>query len=83
MTKSSPDCKFPRFQSDQASVECAGQGSLIHGGPTSRLTGLKGSTANILPPDTTLSKPLSEHLVESMLRCVRAVLVAQLGPTQC
>ena len=35
--------KFSRSQSK----------SLIHGGPTSQLTGLKGSGANILVPDTT------------------------------
>ncbi|KAK3534682.1 hypothetical protein QTP86_020344 [Hemibagrus guttatus] len=53
-----PNCvdlasKFPRSQSNPASVGCAGQKSLIHGGPTSQLTGLKGSAANILVPDTT------------------------------
>ncbi|KAK3543232.1 hypothetical protein QTP70_014109 [Hemibagrus guttatus] len=42
-----------RSQSNRASVGCAGQTSLIHGGPTSQLTGLKGSAANILVPDTT------------------------------
>ena len=40
-------------QSNRASVGCAGQTSPIHGGPTSQLTGLKGSAANILVPDTT------------------------------
>ena len=44
--------KFPRFQSDRASVGCAGKTSLILGGPTSQLTGLKGSAANVLVPDT-------------------------------
>ena len=43
----------PRSQSNQAFVGCAGQTSLIHGGPTSQLTGLKESAANILVPDTT------------------------------
>uniref|UniRef100_A0AAY5K1J4 CCHC-type domain-containing protein n=1 Tax=Esox lucius TaxID=8010 RepID=A0AAY5K1J4_ESOLU len=36
-----------------AFVGCAGQTSPIHGGPTSQLTGLEGSAANILVPDTT------------------------------
>ena len=45
--------KFLRSQSNRASLKCAGQTSLIHGGPTSQLTGLKGSAANILVPDTT------------------------------
>ncbi|KAK3569192.1 hypothetical protein QTP86_026470, partial [Hemibagrus guttatus] len=45
--------KFPRSQSNPASVGCAGQTSLIHGGPTSQLTGLKGSAANILVADPT------------------------------
>ncbi|KAK3569465.1 hypothetical protein QTP86_031433 [Hemibagrus guttatus] len=40
-------------QSNQASLGCAGQMTLIHGGPTSQLTGLEGSAANILVPDTT------------------------------
>ena len=40
-------------QSNRASVGCAGQISPIHGGPTSQLTGLKGSAANILVPDIT------------------------------
>uniref|UniRef100_A0A6Q2Z8I9 Arrestin, beta 2a n=1 Tax=Esox lucius TaxID=8010 RepID=A0A6Q2Z8I9_ESOLU len=35
-----------------ASVGCAGQTGLIHGGPTLQLTGLKGSAANVLVPDT-------------------------------
>ncbi|KAK3555557.1 hypothetical protein QTP86_021782, partial [Hemibagrus guttatus] len=45
--------KFLRSQSNPASVGCAGQTSLIHGGPTSQLAGLKGSAANILVPDPT------------------------------
>ncbi|MBN3305358.1 IRF3 factor, partial [Amia calva] len=45
--------KFPRSQSNRASVGCAGQTSPIHGGPTSQLTGLKGSAVNVLVPDTT------------------------------
>ena len=52
--------------------------SPIHGGPTLQLTGLKGSAANILVPDT------PEHLqllVESMPQRVRAVLAAKGGPT--
>ena len=44
--------KFPRTQSDQASVGCASR-SLIHGGPISLPTGLKGSAANTSVPDTT------------------------------
>ena len=36
--------KFPRSQSNWASVGCAGQTSLTDGVPTSQLTGLKGST---------------------------------------
>ncbi|KAK3517616.1 hypothetical protein QTP70_013286 [Hemibagrus guttatus] len=39
-----------RSQSSPAPVGCAGQTSLS---PTSQLTGLKGSTANILVPDPT------------------------------
>ena len=42
-----------RSQYNKASVGCAGQTSPIHGGPTSQLTGLKGSPANILVLDTT------------------------------
>ncbi|KAK3514617.1 hypothetical protein QTP70_021529, partial [Hemibagrus guttatus] len=34
-------------------TESNGQSSQIHRGPTSQLTGLKGSAANILVPDTT------------------------------
>ncbi|KAK3543536.1 hypothetical protein QTP70_023867, partial [Hemibagrus guttatus] len=45
--------KFPRSQSNRASVGCTGQTSPIHGVPTSQLAGLKGSAANILVPDTT------------------------------
>jgi len=45
--------QFPRSQSNQASVGCAEQTSPIHTGPTLQLTGLKGSAANILVPDTT------------------------------
>ncbi|MCI4375370.1 hypothetical protein PGIGA_G00108680 [Pangasianodon gigas] len=52
--------KFPRSQSHRASVGCAGQTSLIHGGPTSQLTGLKGSAANVLVPDTT-AQPCGVH----------------------
>ncbi|KAK3565305.1 hypothetical protein QTP86_005483 [Hemibagrus guttatus] len=44
---------FSRSQSNRASVGCARQTSPIHGGPTSQLTGLKGSAASILVPDTT------------------------------
>jgi len=33
---------------------CGAQTSLIHGGPTSQLTGLQKSAANILVPDTTV-----------------------------
>ena len=39
--------KFPRSQANWASVGCAGKAS-----PTSQLTGLKGSAANVLVPDT-------------------------------
>ncbi|KAK3542654.1 hypothetical protein QTP86_031477 [Hemibagrus guttatus] len=45
--------KFPRSQSIQASVGCAGQTSPIHGGPTSQLTGHERSAAKILVPDNT------------------------------
>ncbi|KAK3520889.1 hypothetical protein QTP86_017021, partial [Hemibagrus guttatus] len=45
--------KFPRSQSNPAFVGCAGQTGPIHGAPTSQLTGLKGSAANILVPDPT------------------------------
>lgn len=44
---------FPKFQSSQASVVCAGQTSQIHGDPTWQLTELKRCVANILVPDTT------------------------------
>ena len=44
---------FPRSQSNRASVECSGQTSPIHGGPTLQLRGLKGSVGNILVQDTT------------------------------
>ncbi len=37
----------------QNSPVCAEQTSLIHGGPNSQLTGLKGSAASILVRDTT------------------------------
>uniref|UniRef100_A0A673H5R2 Signal transducing adapter molecule 2-like n=1 Tax=Sinocyclocheilus rhinocerous TaxID=307959 RepID=A0A673H5R2_9TELE len=39
--------KFPRSQSNRASVGCAEQTSPIHGGPTSQLTGLKGSSRKV------------------------------------
>ena len=40
--------KFSRSQSNRASVGCTEPTSLIHdGGPTSQLTGLKGSAANL------------------------------------
>lgn len=42
---------FPRTQSNRASVGRSGKTSLIHGGPTSQLTGLKGPAANVLVPD--------------------------------
>ena len=45
--------KFPRSQSNRASVGSVGQTSLIHGGPTSQLTRLKGSASYILVSDTT------------------------------
>ena len=47
--------RFTRSQSSRVSVGCAGQTtkSLIHWGPTSLLTGLKGSSANISLPITT------------------------------
>lgn len=44
---------FPGSKSIWASVECAGKTSLIHGSPTSQLTGIIGSAANVLLPDTT------------------------------
>ncbi|KAK3560189.1 hypothetical protein QTP86_000653 [Hemibagrus guttatus] len=50
----------PDLKSNRVSVGCAGQTSQIHGGPTSQLTGLKGSSANILPQHT------FRDLVESM-----------------
>ena len=43
----------PDLNSNRASVGCAEQTSPIHGGPTLQLTGLQGSAANILVPDTT------------------------------
>lgn len=61
--------KFPRCQSDGRSVLSSGKTSLIHGGPTTQLIGLKGCAANILVTDTT-------SLVEPMSQCARAVLVA-------
>lgn len=36
------------LKSDRASVGRSGKTSLIHGGPTSQLTGLKGPAANVL-----------------------------------
>ena len=69
------DSKFPRSQSNWASVGCAGQTSQIYGGPTSQLTGLKGSAANILVPDTTA------HLQGSGgVHGFRAGLAAKEGP---
>uniref|UniRef100_A0A671KEA3 Contactin-3-like n=1 Tax=Sinocyclocheilus anshuiensis TaxID=1608454 RepID=A0A671KEA3_9TELE len=53
--------KFPRSQSNRASVGCVEQTSSIHGGPTSQLTELKGSAANIQIPQHTF-----RGLVESM-----------------
>ena len=54
---------------------CAGQTSQIYGGPTSQLTGLKGSAANILVPDTTA------HLQGSGgVHGFRAGLAAKEGP---
>lgn len=40
------------LNSNRASVGCAEQTKPIHGGSTSNQTGLKGSAANILVPDT-------------------------------
>lgn len=45
--------KFPRSQSNLASVGCARQTTPIYGDPTSQLTRLKGSDGNTLGPDTT------------------------------
>ena len=58
--------KFPRSQSNRASVGCAGQTSPIYGGSTSQLTGLKGSAANILVPDTTANFQGSRGVHASM-----------------
>lgn len=52
------DSEFPASRSDQASEECAGQANLIHGGITSQLTGLRGSIAKVLVPDTTAHQNL-------------------------
>lgn len=43
--------KFLRSQSDQVSVRCAGQTSLIYVGPTSHFTEFKGTAANISMPE--------------------------------
>ncbi|XP_060795918.1 pleckstrin homology domain-containing family S member 1-like isoform X2 [Neoarius graeffei] len=51
--------KFLGSQPHRASLDCAGQTSPIHGGPTTQLTGLNGSVTNVLVPDTT------EHLQRS------------------
>lgn len=45
--------KFPTSQSNEASVGCAEQTSLLHEGSTVQMTGLKGSAANIMVPDLT------------------------------
>ncbi|KAK3552505.1 hypothetical protein QTP86_012635 [Hemibagrus guttatus] len=48
-----PPPNSPDLNPNPVSVGCAGQTSPIHKGPTSQLTGLKGSAANILVPDPT------------------------------
>ncbi|KAK3536019.1 hypothetical protein QTP70_025289, partial [Hemibagrus guttatus] len=48
-----PPPNSPDLKSNPASVGCAGQTSPIHGGPTSQLTRLEGSAANILVSDPT------------------------------
>lgn len=53
--------KFPRSQSDQASMRSAGQTSPITEGPTWLLTGPKEFAANVLNPNTTT------HIEESCL----------------
>lgn len=52
-TKSS---KFPKSQSNPASMEGAGETSLIHEGPTLQPTALKWSAENVLVSDTTASR---------------------------
>ncbi|KAK3561066.1 hypothetical protein QTP86_026371 [Hemibagrus guttatus] len=66
--------KFPRSQSNQASVGCAEQTSLIHRGPTLQLTGLKGSAANILVPDTTAHLQGSSGVHALTVCCSHATL---------
>lgn len=53
------DFESNRSQSSWTSVGCAGQTSLIHRDSSSELTGLKGSPANIMVPNT------RAHLQES------------------
>lgn len=67
--------QIPQIPS-RASVGCAGQASPIHGGPTTNLTGLKGSVANIL---VQIPQPACRGVVDSVPRQVGAVLAAEAG----
>ena len=56
-----------------------GQTSPIHGGPTSKLTGLTGSAADVLVPDTTAHLQRSNRVHASM---DQSCLAVKGGPTQ-
>ena len=66
--------KFPIFQSNRASVGCAGKTSWILCSSTSQLAGLKGSAAKVLVPQGTF-----RGLVEPWW--ISAVSAARRGPT--
>lgn len=61
--------KFPRSWSSQPSVEHTVQTSLICGGPTLWPTGIKGSAAHILVPDTT-AKITAVLAAQTQLLCM-------------
>lgn len=63
--------KFPRSQSYQVSVGCAGQTCPIHGDPTSQIIGHKGSAARVLVLDT-MGHLQRSRGVDISVRAVRA-----------
>jgi len=71
--------KFPRSQSKWASVGCVGP-TLIHGSSTSQSTGVEGSAANVLVPNTTGHFQGSSRVHFSV---VSAVLAAWGGTKTC
>lgn len=70
--------KFPRYESDRAPVGCVRLPNPIHRGPISKLSGLKGSAAHVMVPDTTAP---CQRLSGVCASIGRAVLAAQVTPT--